>query len=84
MKPRQIGTINGYVTSPMRIGRRRGTFDGTIKGLTLAALDMGATVGATVYADFGAGMQPYLIVAAPHDDRARGCWAERKGTRQQG
>lgn len=56
--------------------RRPFTFDGTVKGLTLAALSVGAG-GAMVSANFGGGWRDYRIEPAPHDSRAGGFWAVR-------
>jgi hypothetical protein len=52
-------------------------FDGTVKGLTLAALAAGARDGDKIQANFGGGFDAYLITAAPWDARAKGFWAER-------
>jgi hypothetical protein len=76
----KLGTVNGYSVSPARFGRKAFEFDGTVKGLTLAALAAGAKAGDKVQANFGGGFQSYRISAAPWDARAKGFWAERDRT----
>jgi hypothetical protein len=75
--PKMIGTVNGFSVSPAKFGRKAFTFDGTIKGLTNAALAAGAAAGDTVRANFGGGMTAYVISATPWDSRAGGFWAQR-------
>jgi hypothetical protein len=77
MAVQMVGTVNGYVTSPMMFGRKRAMFNGTTLGLIETALKMGAVAGSRIKADFGAGMQAYEIKLAPHDPRAEGFWVER-------
>jgi hypothetical protein len=74
----KLGTVNGYSVSPARFGRKAFLFDGTVKGLTLAALAAGARDGDKIQANFGGGFRAYLITAAPWDARAKGFWAERE------
>jgi hypothetical protein len=73
----KLGTVNGYSVSPARLGRKAFEFDGTVKGLTLAALAVGAKAGDKVQANFGGGFRDYRIHATPWDARANGFWAER-------
>lgn len=74
--PKMIGTVNGYVKSPAKIGRKNFAFDGTVRGLVLAALAEGGKVGDRIKADFGAGFKPYTLYSNPMDDRCGGVWAE--------
>jgi hypothetical protein len=74
-RPKPPGTINGFVATPAKIGRKRFTFDGTILGLTREALRQGATAGQRVQADFGGGFRTYTIQSTPHDQRVGGFWA---------
>ena len=74
-KPTMIGTINGRIASPAKIGRKNFTFDGTVLGLVKAAVANGGKVGDTVKANFGGGFKPMKLYANPMDDRASGVWA---------
>jgi hypothetical protein len=74
--PKMIGTINGYVKSTAKFGRKKFDFDGTTLGLVRAALATGAKVGDTIRADYGAGFKPYTLYSNPMDDRAGGVWAQ--------
>lgn len=78
-QPRPAGTINGYIASDARWNKKHFVFDGTIRGLTLKAVGIGAKAGDTIYADFGGepGGRAYRIIEAAHDNRAYGFWAER-------
>lgn len=77
---RKLGTINGYVSSVAWLGNKSFTFDGTLKGLVLSATAIGAKSGDKLKANFGgiskSSARDYTIIAAPHDDRANGFWAE--------
>jgi hypothetical protein len=73
----KLGTINGYQPSPMRYKHKRCTFDGTLRGLTLTALSLGAKPGEIIYGDYGAGMQKYRLIFAPYDPRCGGYWVEK-------
>ena len=75
MTARKLGTVNGYSVSPARLGRKAFTFDGTVKGLTLSALSIGARDGDRIHANFGGGFRAYRIHATPWDARANGFWA---------
>ncbi len=77
MKPPTLGTINGFVASRARFGDMRFVFDGTTKGLTLAAVKAGAKAGDYVEADFGGGFHRYYMIATPWDKRAGGMWCDR-------
>lgn len=84
-KPKMIGSINCYCASPFKFGRNRGVFDGTIKGLCIAAQQFGARAGDIVEADFGLGViSRYRIDSAPHDDRCGGLWPTRIDSLRQG
>lgn len=72
---KMIGTINGYVLSKARFGRREFTFDGTTLGLVRSAISLGAKVGDVVTADFGGGYKPLTLYANPRDERCGGVWA---------
>lgn len=71
-----IGTVNGYSVSPARFGRIRFQFDGTTRGLVLAAVAAGARVGDMIEANYGAGFKPYSLYSNPMDDRCGGVWAK--------
>ena len=75
-KPRMIGTVNGFNASPAKFGRKAFTFDGTTRGLVLAALKAGAKAGDKIKADYGAGFKAYALYSAPWDDRCGGVWAQ--------
>lgn len=75
-RPHMIGSINCFSESPARFGRKVFSFDGTVRGLTIAAVAVGAA-GQKIEADFGGGPREYLVAAAPHDPRAGGYWAVR-------
>lgn len=53
MKPKKLGTINGYVNSVFKMGRKKLTFDGTTSGLVKVALDNGAVVGTVLKCNYG-------------------------------
>lgn len=73
MKTRMIGSINCRVSMQAKSGRRSFSFDGTIKGLVLAALASGVKAGDCVKSELGT----HVIEAAPHDERCNGFWASR-------
>ncbi len=66
----QPGSINCYVTSRFKWGRKRGLFNGTTRDLSEQAVALGARAGDLVHADFGAGYFRYRLV----DEGAR-LWA---------
>jgi len=72
-----IGSINARSVSPMKFGRKKLTFDGTIKNLVEVAVAAGAIVGDRVFADFGAGFKSYTLYSNPADTRVGGVWASR-------
>ncbi len=76
MAPKMIGSINCYIQSQARIGRKHFTFNGTTLGLVQSSLANGATNGTVVHANFGAGMRKYTIVECPWDKRADGYWVQ--------
>lgn len=73
-RPRMIGSIGCRSVSPAKFGRKAFTFDGTTRGLVQAAYHAGARAGDTVRANYGAGLRPYILEPALHDDRAFGLW----------
>lgn len=76
-KPAAIGTVNGRFPCNARIGRKPFVFDATVLGLVQSARQRGAVAGSLIHADFGAGLEPYRVVAAPGDRRAGELWAVR-------
>ena len=73
--PKMIGTVNGYSASPAKLGRKAFTFDGTTRGLVITATALGAKVGDTIKANYGAGFRAYKLYSNPMDDRCCGVWA---------
>ena len=81
-KPPALGSINARVSSAFRFDGNWGTFDGTTKDLVIQAAKLGAVAESLVQANYGglslalADVRLMRIIAAPHDDRAGGLWAE--------
>lgn len=79
-KPKMIGSINCYVVSCAWFGTKKIHFDGTIKGLTIAAIAAGAKVGTRIKANFGGTLKSdtreMTLISTPHDLRASGFWCE--------
>ena len=82
MKPKMIGTVNGYVNSLFVFKGIRYTFDGTCKGLAIRLSNLGAKHGDRVRANYGGlsleGLADYRVYSAPHDNRANGIWVTRE------
>jgi hypothetical protein len=76
VRPPKIGSINCYSASLATFGKKQFVFDGTTLGLVKSALKEGAKAGSRIKADYGAGLQPHTVVAAPHDQRAGGFWVQ--------
>lgn len=70
----KIGTINGFVTRTAKLGNKKFSFDGTTRGLTIAARGLGAKEGAIIHANFGLSVSKMRLEATPWDDRAGGFW----------
>lgn len=52
-KPKTIGTVNGYVNSVFKMGRKKLSFDGTTKGLVEVAIANGAKNGQKLSCNYG-------------------------------
>jgi hypothetical protein len=78
----RLGNINARSVSPAKFGHKKFTFDGTMTGLIEAAQAVGIRVGNIFQADFGGGYRRYVLVAAPHDNRCNGVWADEIPTRK--
>jgi len=75
-RPKMLGTINGFSVCNAKFGRKKFTFNGTVKGLVESALAVGAQVGDKIKADFGGGyFREYTLYSNPKDDRVGGVWA---------
>ncbi len=72
----RLGAINAYIVSQSKYNHTKFTFDGTMTGLVRAAQAVGLKVGNIFQADFGGGFRRYVLVAAPHDARCQGVWAD--------
>lgn len=76
----KLGNVNGFVRSSAWLGSKHFEFDGTIKGLVKSAVASGAKAGSAIQANFAglskSGARDYRIIAAPHDNRASGFWAD--------
>lgn len=71
-RPKMIGTVNGFALMAAKIGNKRFSFDATVKGLVNSAIANGAKVGDVVDSQIG----KHVIIAAPHDPRCGGFWAD--------
>jgi hypothetical protein len=79
MKPPKLGTINGYISSIAKVNGKPFDFDGTCKGLTIAALKAGAKVGDIIHANYGGRLlanatSKMILIASPGDTRTGGYW----------
>ncbi len=72
-KPVAPGTINGFVAMKASLYGVPFGFDGTVRGLTIAARAAGAKVGDRIESEFG----PQRMTRVIGDDRAGGYWCER-------
>lgn len=79
-RPPALGTVNGFSVCSAKFGRTAFTFNGTVRGLTDAAVAAGATVGSRLSANFGVGASDCTMTAAPHDSRCGGVWAVKTDT----
>lgn len=71
-KPAMVGTINGRFAAKARVGAKVFGFDGTTKGLALAAVAAGVPLGAVLNTCIG----KMKLVLSPGDDRANGYWCQ--------
>jgi hypothetical protein len=82
-KPAPLESVNARVLSTFQVGKLTGTFDGTTLDLVRRATLLGATAGAEILANYGGRSLSLedtirmVLIAAPHDPRAAGLWAER-------
>ena len=79
-KPKMIGTVNGYVNSVFKMGRKRLAFDGTTKGLVAVAVANGAKDGQKLLCNYGGtsydNCDTTMIIETQQFDGSK--WASRK------
>ena len=79
MKAHKIGTVNGFVGSVFKMGRKKLTFDGTTTSLVAVAVANGAVDGTTLKCNYGGKEYKWCDITMVVGTEASGrIWASRQ------